>query len=255
MAEGADTTGIMADQPPAPPFAMPGPSKTAQRPTSLAVESQIAAASAFPRLPIPPITESNIDGYFYSIDFWFRASGITDDNRKFNTVLGQVPPQKLIDLRAIIEKAPASSKYDYIKDELTKHYSDSQQRRLRKVLSDMPLGDMKPSQLFNSMSRVADGALTESALLELSQTRLPTHTHAAIAASEGSTESKLRIADVINDSMDFRANSTVNLIREVPKQNDNPIPQPENTTKEIFALVKKLDKFLRARKSSNNDQQ
>lgn len=151
MEEGKDVAGFK-DLPVIPPAVPLNP------PPPLEMEPHI-------RLPIPTLSENNIDGYFLSMEFWFRASNITSDGQKFNTVLCQIPPNKLIDLKNIIEQTPDINKYDYIKDKLLQHYTDSQQRRLRRVLSEMPLGDQKPSQLLNAMRRVADGALTDNALL------------------------------------------------------------------------------------------
>jgi hypothetical protein len=212
----SEDVGPTTRQLPQRPTDLPGPLLTDPILSTTITQSQVAAATAFPRLPIPPLTENNVDGYFYSMEFWFKASGVVDDARKYNTVLSQVPPSKLMDLRMIIDKTPSSGRYEYIKDELIKHYADSQQRRLRRVLGEMTLGDQKPSQLFNSMQRVADGAFSEAALIELWSTRLPAHTHAAVAASEGSIQSKLRIADVINESMDLRQGSQVAAMTEAP---------------------------------------
>lgn len=122
--EGIDTTGY-DERSARTTRAAPGPSVPVG-PTSLALTSrQIAAATAFPRLPLPIISENNIDGYFFSMEFWFKASGIIDDIRKYNTVLGQVLPGKLMDLKTIIESTPASNKYAYIRDKLLEHFADS----------------------------------------------------------------------------------------------------------------------------------
>lgn len=77
--------------------------------TSVKLESITA-----PRLQPPSMTESNIESYFLSLEFWFAASGISasvqHDARKFNIVMAQVPPNKLSELRAIIDGVPANDK-------------------------------------------------------------------------------------------------------------------------------------------------
>lgn len=239
----------------------PTPTPKPQRPTTLHLEpTDISTITAYPRLPMPTLSEANIDGYFYSMEFWFKASGVADETRKYNTILSQIPPQKLYDLKFIIDNAPREKKYDYIKNQLIAHYADSQQRRLRKVLSDMPLGDQKPSHLYNSMARVANGALAEQALLELSSTRLPPHTHAAVAASEGSVASKLRIADVINESMDLRSYSTVNAVTDIQPP---PVPVTQPTAPqapaalpqegELIALMRQMNRNIRKQNKINEN--
>lgn len=96
------------------------------------------------------------------------------------------------------------TKYTYIRTQLIEYFADSQQRRLQRVLSDMPLGDLKPSQLFNEMKRVAGNSLGEAVLLDLWATRLPPHAQAAVIASRGDAADKITIADAIVDSMVLR---------------------------------------------------
>lgn len=109
-----------------------------------------------------------------SLEFWFTASGVLDDNRKYNLVMAQVPSStKLMELRPIIDEVPNLNRYIYIKRALIEHFSDSQQRRLQKVISDMPLGDNKRSKLFYDMSRTANGALSDAVLVDLWAARLP----------------------------------------------------------------------------------
>lgn len=217
-------------------------------------EIAINAMGSFPRLPIPAMSENNIDAYFMSIEFWFRASGITDDNRKYYTVMSQITPTRLIELRAIIEAVPNAQKYNYIKAALTSHFAESEQRRLRRVLSEMPLGDNRPSQLYHSMQRVAGNTLTENALVELWSTRLPTHTHAAIAASTATVTEKLKIADAITESMDLRGSRTV--VAEVQAQAATTTPQTAGPESDLIAAIRELNGNLRRqnqRPSRNGD--
>lgn len=169
------------------------------------VAAEIAAGTAFPRIPLPIMVDGSIDAYFMSLDFWFLASGVQNDTRRFNTVMAQVPPAKLLELRSIIDACPDRNKYNYIKQKLIEHFADSQQRRLQRVLSDMPLGDKKPSQLYYDMSRTANGALSDAVLLDLWAARLPTHAQAAVVASQGAVSERVRIADAITESMSMRS--------------------------------------------------
>lgn len=173
----------------------------------------IAAGGSYPKIPLPTMEDGNIEAYFMSLDFWFSASGVNDDNRKYNTVMAQVPPSKLMELRPIIEALPNLNRYTYIKRALVEHFADSQQRRLQKVLSDMPLGDSKPSKLFYDMSRTSNGALSDAVLIDLWATRLPSHAQAAVAASQGTPAERVRIADAVTESMSMR---NINQVEAVP---------------------------------------
>lgn len=216
-----------------------------QAPPQQQRQQEINAVGAYPRLPIPQLTEVNIDAYFMSIEFWFRASGITDDTRKYYTVMSQITPTRLIELRGIIDAVPNAGKYQYIKAELTSHFAESEQRRLRRVLSEMPLGDQRPSQLYHSMQRVAGATLTEGALVELWSTRLPAHTHAAIAASTETVAEKLKIADAITESMDLRG--TGKIVAEVNAQTANGASGQPSYESELINAIRELNGNLRRR--------
>ncbi|XP_038116925.1 uncharacterized protein LOC119769094 [Culex quinquefasciatus] len=219
-------------------------------------EEQAAAGQVetvtVPRLNPPSMADSNIESYFMSLDFWFAASGITaqHDNRKFNIVMAQVPPNKLTELRGILEAVPEVGKYTYIKAKLIEYFADSQQRRLQRVLSDMPLGDMKPSLLFNEMKRVAGTSLSDAVLLDLWGSRLPPHAQAAVIASTGDAANKCAIADAIVDSMGLRNISAIasNSPRVAPGSTDAPaVSSIAAMQGEIAELSRKLEQVLRFR--------
>ncbi|XP_055588918.1 uncharacterized protein LOC129741230 [Uranotaenia lowii] len=210
-------------------------------------------AVSFPRLNPPNMTDSNIESYFMSLEFWFAATGIGHDTKKYHIVMAQVPPEKLNELRSIIDATPSSDKYPYIKARLIAHFADSQQKRLQKVLSDMPLGDMKPSHLFNEMRRVAGAALCETILLDLWAARLPPHAQAAVIASQGNASEKNRIADAIVESMNLRTITSI----ETPNPRSTQA-EPSTTSGiealqiEIAQLTKRFDRAFSARNRSRS---
>ncbi|XP_058448632.1 uncharacterized protein LOC131428602 [Malaya genurostris] len=209
-----------------------------------------------PRLPPPNMSESNIESYFMSLEFWFAATGIggaVHDTRKFNIVMAQVPPSKLTELRSIIDGVPTSEKYTYVKRKLIDHFADSQQRRLQLVLSDMPLGDMKPSKLFNDMRRVAGDSLSENVLLDLWASRLPPYAQAAVIASKGDAAERTTIADAIVESMSLRNISTLDSVLQTEPSTSQSVPEKsslcsiESLQREIAQLSSKLEKVLSSR--------
>lgn len=215
-------------------------------------EAAINANSVYPRIPLPTLIEGSVDAYFLSLEFWFAASGVTNDTRKFNTVLAQVPPTKLLELSTIITAAPANEKYAYIKLALTKHFADSQTRRLQRVLSEMPLGDLRPSQLYHSMSRVAGNALGESALVDLWASRLPQITQAAVVAATGTVAERLATADRVQESIGLRQNQVAAVAPVAPAG----VPTPTDFQRLIQHIDEKFrqfrDEFPRERRSRGN---
>ncbi|XP_069962590.1 uncharacterized protein [Bactrocera oleae] len=213
-------------------------------------------AAMVPRISPPNINETNIESYFLSLEFWFAATGVTHDTRKYNLVMAQVPPSKLMELRAVIDSAPSLNRYEYIKSKLIAHFADSQQRRVQRVLSDMPLGDLKPSQLFNDMRRVAGTALCETVLIDLWASRLPPHAQATVIASKGDVADKIAIADAIADSMNFRQINVVGNQQpaiSAPKEaSDEPITLRE-IRNEIAQLTKQME-VIKSRRPRSRSQ-
>ncbi|XP_055588005.1 uncharacterized protein LOC129740366 [Uranotaenia lowii] len=213
-------------------------------------------AISTPRLNPPCMSDANIESYFLSLEFWFAASGIgsAHDTRRYNIVMAQVPPEKLNDLRTIIETVPVVDKYQFIKAKLIAHFADSQQKRLQRVLSDMPLGDLRPSQLFNDMRRAAGSALSEQVLLDLWATRLPPYIQAAVIASQGSANEKLRIADAILESMGLRNISAID--STAGPSNIAPVttkePSIASLQLEIAQLTKKFEQAFSTRSRSRS---
>lgn len=210
-----------------------------------------------PRLNPPVMSASNIDSYFLSLEFWFAASGLGNqhDTKKYNIVMAQVPPEKLTELRSIIDATPASEKYPYVKKKLIEHFADSQQKRLQRVLSDMPLGDMKPSQLYSEMMRVAGNSLGEPVLLDLWTSRLPPHAQAAVIASKGDASEKTNIADAIIDAMGFRnihAIVTPSSSAPIAGTEKPAVSSIEDLQREIAQLTKRFEQVFQSRRSGRD---
>ncbi|XP_036318807.1 uncharacterized protein LOC118733502 [Rhagoletis pomonella] len=201
-----------------------------------------------PRLPLPTMSEDNIEAYFYSLDFWFDASSVTSDTRKFNIVLASVSPTKLMELRPTIEAAPISGKYNYIQQKLIEHFSDSQQRRLQRVLKDMKLGDRRPSELFNDMKRAAGTTLSDSILHDLWVSRLPPYVQAAIIATNVAIVEKLKIADSITETIGMR-DSQVHEVSAVSEVSDLKLEIAE-LTKQVHKLLNDKERRVHSRSRS-----
>lgn len=198
--------------------------------------AEVNANSVYPRIPLPSLVEGATEAYFMSLEFWFEASGVTSDARRYCTVLAQVPPTKLQELSTTIAAAPERNKYEYIKSSLIKHFADSQSRRLQRVLSEMPLGDKRPSQLYHDMARVAGTALGETALRDLWAARLPQFTQTAVVAARGTLVEILETADRVHDSISLRQNQVAHI---------QPAAVAPAGPSELTQLINKIDETFR----------
>lgn len=180
--------------------------------------AQAVAVNAvnYPKLSAPEFMADNVEGWFYLLESYFSASGIRVDQVKFDTVRSRFPPKRINELRPLAEKADRdatdNNKYELLKTSLIAYLQDSQQRRLRQVLQEMPLGDKKPSQLYHDMVHAAGTALSESALLDLWHSRLPEWVASTAISATGTTTDKLRMADMSYENFQLRSGHSINAI-------------------------------------------
>ena len=98
------------------------------------------------RLPIPQMSHTNIEAWFTTMDFWFTASGIVADKQKTATILAALNPNVISQLADVIASMPQSDIYEYTKTKIIAHF-------LNRLLSEMPLGDKRLSELYHEMER------------------------------------------------------------------------------------------------------
>ncbi|XP_075155997.1 uncharacterized protein LOC142229322 [Haematobia irritans] len=169
---------------------------------SQATTSSVGNVSVlYARLPVPQMSNTNIEAWFTTMDFWFTASGIVADKQKTATVLAALDPNTVSQLADVIANMPLTERYDYIRRKITEHFADSEQRRLNRLLSELPLGDKRPSELYFEMRRVAGNTLGEAALKGLWTKRLPDFVQPVIAASTGTPAEFTKITDSVVDAM------------------------------------------------------
>lgn len=188
-------SGISSQPPNVTPFQNPRHSE------EMLPGSKRQAAAVYARLPIPTMSSNNIEAWFTSMDFWFTASGITSDKQKVATVFAALDPTVIGQLSEVIASMPQQDRFEYVKAKIIEHFADSEQRRLNRLLSELPLGDKKPSELYFEMKRVAGNTLGEAALKGLWTKRLPEFAQPVVAASSGSAAEFTKIADSIIDAV------------------------------------------------------
>lgn len=200
--------------------------------------SEPLSRPVFERMPMPAETNTNIESWFTSMEYWFDTTGIFLEQQRCATVLAAIDPNVLTQLHEMICAAPAIGKYDFIRQKLIDHYADSEQRKLNRLLSEMPLGDKRPSELYHDMKRVAGNVLGEAGLWAQ---RLPEAARPVVAASTGSATEFTRIADSI---VDVHSPRTVNQVVS------NPLNDVSELRTMINELKAKIDQNSRSRSHS-----
>lgn len=223
-------------------------SPPAEGPTDTA---QIGAMNAL-RLSPPTMCTDDLPSYFWALEHWFAATGITPamDSRRFHIVAAQIPVRSLPELRPLLEPLPAANKYTFAKETIIRHFEESQRSRLQRLLSGMELGDRKPSQLLAEMRRAAGDAIAEPMLTDLWITRLPPHVQSAVIAARGTTTDKIGVADAVMDAVAIGSRTfTHHSLAEVK------LGDVERIAREVAELSRKFGEFVAGSRQRNKSRQ
>ncbi|GFX63230.1 uncharacterized protein TNCV_3895551 [Trichonephila clavipes] len=141
---------------------------------------------------------------------------------------------------------PATNKYNALKERLIIEFSDSENKQIRKLLSELQLGDDKPSHLLRKMRVLASGAsLNDNFLKTLWLQRLPSEMQSILSVSSETLENLAKLADKIAEVrtdpfpnvsvMDKSTNSNPELPTNPLEDLPNPLYQ------EVVALRQQVD--------------
>ncbi|GBM99728.1 hypothetical protein AVEN_237657-1 [Araneus ventricosus] len=85
---------------------------------------------------VPPFWRENPAIWFSQLESQFITSGIVQDSTKYDTVVASVETEILSQVSDIISP-PNNDMYKTLKERLINIFSDSEERRLKKLLQDV----------------------------------------------------------------------------------------------------------------------
>lgn len=129
--------------------------------------------------------------WFTQIEAKFRAHNIRSDDLKFCVVIDNLDKESMLEVADIIEAPPVADKYQRLKETLVSRLTDSDEKRWRKLLNDVELGDRKPTHLLREMRRLTGNAVDEQLLQTIWMQRLPTRIQELLSVAEGVAIDKL----------------------------------------------------------------
>lgn len=161
-------------------------------------------------IKIPPFWHESPEIWFAQIEAQFGITGTTTDISKFNTIVSSIESRILNQVSQAVLHPPENDKYKNLKDMILKEYSDTEHKKMSKLLSDMTLGDKKPSHLLNEMRRLGGANITDEFLKTLWMQRLPEQTRAIISASTGDLTALATLADKVEEVSNSGRISNIN---------------------------------------------
>lgn len=207
------------------------------------------------RIPVkvPPFWEESPDIWFAQVEAQFTNANVVTDDQKFNTVVGAIETKVLGKVRDAVLNPPDGRKYENLKAALQKEFEDSDYTKMKKLFSDLTLGDNKPSHLLNEMRRLGGTSVTEDVLKTLWIQQLPVHVRAIIATSTATLTELATTADKIHE---VSALALVQQVDTVTSRSDDRLSTMEQQINQLVSAFKEMrnDDRSRSRSRSSNFQ-
>lgn len=160
-----------------------------------AEETQLARVAVKPA----PFCRNDPKLWFFQLDAQFKLGKIVQDETKFYTAISALDTEILQSVREIVLKPPANNKYEDLKTKLISVYEESENTKLKQLLQDLQLGDMRPSHLLAKMQELAGDNFKSTVLQSLWLNRLPNNIQAILASSNEALPQLAQMADKIHE--------------------------------------------------------
>lgn len=181
------------------------------------------------------------------------------DEGKFALVVAQLEIKDVDQISDIILSPPNSGRYEAVKRRLLEVYEDSEGIQLQKLLTDMELGDQRPSQLLRRMRNLAGKKIPDDTLKILWQGHLPASTRTVLAVSEESRlDSLAAMADRMQEQLkEVNAVCSCQCQSSTSKAPASATPAEIAATsefagQELFSMIKALTKEVAALKTNRS---
>lgn len=176
-------------------------SKTSQSQEHLLSQPPQEIAGISLSMRIPPFWRDKPRLWFIS----FEAA--TSDLKKSQAqlaqmVIAQLEKQDVEQISDLLYNPPSSEQYLTLKNRLISAYEESDSRQMQKLLSEIELGEQKPTQLLRHMRSLARDKVPDTTLRLMWTNHLPPHVRAVLAVSESfSTQTALDELALLADKM------------------------------------------------------
>ena len=202
---------------------------------------------------IPPLWKTNIQLWFIQVESNFALAKITNDDTKYHHLISSIDPETLTAVSDILLTPPPTDKYKALKTRLLAEFSASENEQIRRLISELHLGDDKPSHLLRKMRGLGGTSVKDDFLKTLWLQRLPAEMQAILSISTESLDNLAKMADKISEVRSTQADSNVFAVGQAaPATSDNiqrasPLDEFRALRSEVAALRKQVEWLSRDR--------
>lgn len=221
------------------------PAEPVQPISSHEVVPEISSAKT-PKLPAFWKDEPEI--WFLQVEASFRVCGISQDTTKFEYLIMNLDQSVLFLVKDIVVSPPPSGKYDMLKKRIMDSFAESAEQQLKRLLSGIEIGDLKPSHYLHRMKSLSGGKISTDILKTLFLERLPDKVKSILAVCESNDVDKLALqADKIVEAF---SSSTSMFVSEVTSHEN-----VNDFSNKLDAIIARIDVLETRSRSSQRDSQ
>lgn len=149
------------------------------------------------QIRIWPFWKQNPQLWFSQLEAQFVTSQITTDLTKFHTIIGTIESDVLSYVSDIVLNPPAQGRYEAVKQRLIQLFEETENKKLKSLLTELTLGDMRPSDLLRKMRELSCNKVGDELLKTLWLQRLPLTIQTVLAASNDTLTQLSVLADTM----------------------------------------------------------
>lgn len=195
---------------------------------------------------LPPLWKGKIKIWFIQVESNFQLAGIVCDLTKYNHVVAAIDPDTLSTVSDILLSPPNENKYETLKQRLIQEFSQSETQKIRQLVSELQLGDEKPSHLLRKMRELAGTAFSDDFLKTLFLQRLPSEMQTILSISTESVDNLAKMADKIAEvRIDNPGNAVMAMNQHINR--NSPGGEIGALRLEIAELAKQVERLSRPR--------
>lgn len=203
----------------------------------------------------PPFWKENPALWFRQLESQFHMNGIVASETKYHIAVSALDTAIISQVSDVVMNPPAANiMYETLKNRLQERYAESQERRFKKLLNNIDLGDKRPSHLWREMHDLAGARVDEDFLRALWLQRLPSQVQAILSTDEGDINRTLASADRIMEVLNI--NVDVQMVAGSSAAENNPVSSCVSDFERLSMQVNELTKqvsSLTEKKRSGRD--
>ncbi|XP_014205401.1 uncharacterized protein LOC106637208 [Copidosoma floridanum] len=145
-------------------------------------QPQIAVVSK--HVSAPPYCKENPRFWFAQLEALFDLNRITSDSNKYKYVILSLDPSSSNFVSDIVAQPPETDKYQKIKQRILDTFTESDESKLRKLLSREHIIDEKPTHLLQRLKQLSAGQCNEAVLRAIFLDYLPKSVRSHLVVNE-----------------------------------------------------------------------